>query len=137
MQTHRDDAAIILFDGLCNFCSGAVQFILRRDPRGRFRFASLQSDIGRRLLEEHGLPVDGLNTIVLIETGRAYTRSTAALRIARRLRGAWPLCYAAILIPSPLRNLGYAYVARNRYRWFGQAEHCMVPTTSDRARFLE
>lgn len=129
--------AVILFDGVCNLCSGAVQFILRNDPKGHFRFASLQSAAGQKLLEQHRLPTNNISTIVLIEDGRAYTRSTAALRIARRLRGAYPLAYAAIVIPAPLRNLGYAFIARNRYRWFGKAEHCMLPRPEFKARFLD
>ncbi|MDD9271438.1 thiol-disulfide oxidoreductase DCC family protein [Paenibacillus sp. GCM10023248] len=129
--------AVILFDGVCNLCSGAVQFILRNDPKGYFRFASLQSAAGQRLLERHGLPVSTISTIVLIENGRAYTRSSAVLRIARRLRGAYPLAYAAIVIPAPLRNLGYDFVARSRYRWFGRAEQCMLPNPAYRQRFLE
>ncbi|MBP1966411.1 thiol-disulfide oxidoreductase DCC family protein [Paenibacillus aceris] len=137
MTTPTDDKAVILFDGVCNLCSGAVQFILRNDPKGHFRFASLQSAAGQKLLEQHKLPTDNISTIVLIEGGRAYTRSTAALRIARRLRGAYPLAYAAIVIPATLRNLAYAYVARNRYRWFGKAEHCMLPKPEFKQRFLE
>ncbi|TXK83566.1 thiol-disulfide oxidoreductase DCC family protein [Paenibacillus sp. N3.4] len=137
MTKPSDDQAIVLFDGVCNLCSGAVQFILKNDPTGRFRFASLQSEIGQLLLKQHHLPTGIISTIVLIEGGRSYTRSTAALRIARRLRGAWPLAYAAIVIPAPLRNLGYAYVARNRYRWFGKAEHCMLPKPEFKQRFLD
>lgn len=129
--------AVILFDGVCNLCSGAVQFILRNDPKGHFLFASLQSPAGQKLLERHDLPTDTISTIVLIEGGRAYTRSTAALRIARKLSGAYPLAYAAIVIPAPLRNLGYAFVARNRYRWFGQTEQCMLPKPEYKQRFLE
>jgi predicted DCC family thiol-disulfide oxidoreductase YuxK len=137
MTMTTDDQNIVLFDGVCNLCSGAVQFILRNDPKGIFRFASLQSDIGQKLLEQHNLPTEIISTIVLIEGGRSYTRTTAALRIARRLRGAWPMAYAAILIPAPLRNLVYSLVARNRYRWFGKAEHCMLPKPEFKQRFLD
>ncbi|UKS26582.1 thiol-disulfide oxidoreductase DCC family protein [Paenibacillus sp. HWE-109] len=137
MTQPTHDPAIVLFDGVCNLCSGAVQFILRNDPEGIFRFASLQSAIGQQLLARHNLPTDIISTIVLIEGGRAYTRSTAALRIARRLRGAWPAAYAAILIPAPLRNLVYGFIARNRYRWFGQTEQCMLPTPAYKQRFLD
>ncbi|MDR6554642.1 thiol-disulfide oxidoreductase DCC family protein [Paenibacillus qinlingensis] len=129
--------SVILFDGVCLLCSSAVQFILQRDPKGVFHFATLQSETGQRLLAQHKMPLDQLSTIVLIEGDRAYTRSSAALRIARRLRGAWPLAYAAIVIPSPIRNLGYRFIARNRYRWFGKSEQCMLPRPEHRARFLE
>ncbi|MEC0227330.1 thiol-disulfide oxidoreductase DCC family protein [Paenibacillus alba] len=137
MTQPTDEPAIVLFDGVCYLCSGAVQFILRNDPKGIFRFASLQSGSGLKLLEQHDLPTDILSTIVLIEGGRAYTRSTAALRIARRLRGALPLAYAAIIIPAPLRNLVYAFIARNRYRWFGKSETCMLPRPEVKMRFLD
>jgi predicted DCC family thiol-disulfide oxidoreductase YuxK len=137
MPTTIEHHAVILFDGVCLLCSSAVQFILRNDPKGVFHFASLQSETGQRLLAEHKLPLDQLSTIVLIEGGRAYTRSSAALRIARRLRGALPLAYAAFVIPAPIRNLGYSLVARNRYRWFGKTEHCMLPKPEHKARFLD
>ncbi|MEW9701917.1 thiol-disulfide oxidoreductase DCC family protein [Paenibacillus sp. SI8] len=137
MANPSEVGAIVLFDGVCNLCNGAVQFILRNDPKGHFHFASLQSTVGQELLRQHHLPVQQMNTIVLIEAGRSYTQSTAALRIARRLRGAWPASYAAILIPAAWRNAVYAFVARNRYRWFGQAEHCMLPKPEFKMRFLD
>jgi predicted DCC family thiol-disulfide oxidoreductase YuxK len=137
MPTTTDHHAVILFDGVCLLCSSAVQFILRNDPKGVFHFASLQSETGQRLLKKHHLPLDQLNTIVLIEDERPYTRSSAALRIARCLRGAWPLVYAAIIIPAPIRNIGYSFVARNRYRWFGKTEHCMLPKPEYKGRFLD
>lgn len=137
MPNTNRDSSIVLFDGVCLLCSSAVQFILRNDPKGVFHFASLQSETGQKLLAQHQLPQDRLSTIVLVEGDRAYTRSTAALRIARRLRGAWPLAYAAILIPAPLRNIGYRFVARNRYRWFGQTEHCMLPKPEHKHRYLD
>jgi len=131
------DPAVMLFDGVCNLCNGAVQFIVRRDSAGSIRFAALQSDAASKILAENGLPTDYLKTIVLVEDGRAYTHSTAALRIARRLSGAWPLFYYLFVwVPRPLRDLVYNLVARNRYRLFGRSEACMVPTPELRARFL-
>lgn len=137
MSIPTDQVSIILFDGVCLLCSNAVQFILRNDPKGVFHFATLQSETGQRLLAKHKLPQDQLSTIVLIQSKHAYTRSSATLRIARRLRGAWPLAYAAIVIPAPIRNLGYNIIARNRYRWFGQTEHCMLPKPEHKGRFLD
>lgn len=128
--------ALVLFDGVCNLCQGSVQFILLRDPKGRFRFASLQSEEGRRRLTEHGLPPESLSSLVLIENGKAYRRSTAALRIARHLSGAWPLAAVFLIVPRPLRDLAYDFVARNRYRWFGKTESCMLPRPEWRERFL-
>ena len=127
----------LLFDGVCNLCNGSVQFILKRDKSGRFRFASLQSDAGRRLMTGHGLDPDALSSVVLIEDGRAYQESTAALRIARHLPGAWKLLRIFTVIPRPLRDAAYRLIARNRYRWFGKTEACWLPTPELRARFLE
>lgn len=127
----------LLFDGVCNLCSGSVQFILKRDKAGRFRFASLQSDAGRRLMTGHGLDPAALSSVVLIEDGRAYQESTAALRIARHLPGAWKLLRVFTIIPRPLRDAAYRLIARNRYRWFGKTEACWLPTPELRARFLE
>lgn len=129
---------IVLFDGVCNLCNSAVQFILDRDPGAQFRFASLQSEPAAALLRAHGLhpPVGDPESIVLVEDGRAYESSTAALRIARRLPGAWKLAYAAIVVPRFVRDAVYRFIARNRYRWFGKKEVCWVPTPELRARFL-
>jgi predicted DCC family thiol-disulfide oxidoreductase YuxK len=127
------DQSIVLFDGVCNLCNGLVQFILPRDPAGRFRFASLQSDAARRLLKGDA-PVE---TIVLIEEGKTYVKSAAALRIARRLRFPWPLLYALTVVPRGLRDIVYDWVARHRYVWFGKRDVCMVPSPQWRGRFME
>ncbi|WP_309090697.1 thiol-disulfide oxidoreductase DCC family protein [Domibacillus sp.] len=128
--------AIVLFDGDCNFCDASVQFIIQRDSKGYFNYASLQSDVGQKLLKEHNIPKD-LDSFVLVEDGQAYIKSTAALRVARRLDGAWKLLYALIAVPAPLRNLVYDYVAANRYKWFGKkSDHCMLPSPEVRQRFL-
>lgn len=131
------DAAVVLFDGVCNLCSASVRFVVRRDPAGRFRFASLQSAAGRELLLRHGLDPDDLHSVVLVEGGRAYTRSDAALRIARGLRGAWPLLGLLRAVPRPVRDGAYRLVAANRYRWFGKRDACMLPSPGLRGRFLE
>jgi predicted DCC family thiol-disulfide oxidoreductase YuxK len=127
---------IVLFDGVCNLCSGSVQFILKRDPQARFRFASLQSEAGRSLMTEHGLNPDALSSVVVIEDGRAFQESSAALRIARHLPGAWKLLRVFAVIPRPIRDAVYRLIARNRYRWFGKTEACWLPTPELRARFL-
>lgn len=124
---------VVLFDGVCNLCNGAVRFILARDPAGRFRFASLQSDAARRLLKGDG-PAE---TIILIEAGKTYIKSTAVLRIARGLQFPWPLLYAFAAVPRTLRDPVYDWVAHHRYAWFGKRESCMVPTPELRARFLD
>ncbi|PAD77595.1 thiol-disulfide oxidoreductase DCC family protein [Paenibacillus campinasensis] len=138
-HNHKDPQsphAIVLIDGVCHLCQGLTRFIIQRDPDGYFHFASLQSDAGQELLRQGGLPEDMSETMVLIEDGTYYTRSTAALRIVRRLRFPWPLLYIAVAVPRPLRNQLYRMVARNRYRWFGKSEECLIPTPDIRRRFL-
>lgn len=127
---------VIFFDGVCNLCNASVQFVLRRDPRGYFRFASLQSNTAQELLR--GVPgaPEELATIVLLENGACYTRSEAVLRIARRLSGLWPTLYVFKLIPRFLRDPIYNFIARHRYRWFGKRESCMLPEPGLRERFL-
>jgi len=117
-------------------CNRSVQFIVARDPAAHFRFAALGSEAAQRLLGESVLTGPLPDSIALIEHGRAYTRSAAALHIARRLRFPWPLVSALIVAPRPLRDLVYDLIARNRYRWFGKRDACMVPTPELRKRFL-
>ncbi|WP_410770025.1 thiol-disulfide oxidoreductase DCC family protein [Fontibacillus sp. BL9] len=138
MGSEKSEAqAVVLFDGVCHLCQGAVKFMIARDPRGVFHFASLQSAAAKRLLGDK-IPESGrLSTIVLVEDGSYYTRSTAALRIARKLRFPWPILYIFIWIPPIIRNAVYDWVAARRYRWFGRDEACMVPTQEIRNRFLE
>jgi predicted DCC family thiol-disulfide oxidoreductase YuxK len=130
------DGPVVLYDGTCGLCDRSVQLILRHDRRGRFRFAALQSDVGRALLERHGLPVDALDTVVLVEDGRAWTKSTAALRVARRMDAPWPAFGVFRLVPRPVRDFFYDRVAKSRYRIFGRVDACMLPPPEVRARFL-
>ncbi|MNW36350.1 hypothetical protein D3C74_133630 [compost metagenome] len=134
----NDQHAVVLFDGVCHMCQGAVKFIIKRDPVGRFKFASLQSGTAERLLSNNGIRAeDKLGTIVLIENGNKYTRSTAALRIAKGLRFPWPILYCLSIVPPVIRNAVYKWIAANRYRWFGKDDACMVPTPEIRKRFIE
>jgi len=130
------DGPLVLYDGTCGLCNRSVQLILRHDRRGRFHFAALQSDVGRAMLERHGLPVDALDTVVLVEDGHACTKSTAALRIARRMDAPWPALGALRLVPRPVRDFFYDRVAKSRYRIFGRVDACMLPPPEVRARFL-
>jgi predicted DCC family thiol-disulfide oxidoreductase YuxK len=132
----ENDKSLILFDGVCNLCDSSVQFILLRDKKDRFRFASLQSDYGQNILKQHNLPTEKFNSLALIENGKLYQRSTGALRIARRLKGAWPMLYAFIIVPPFIRNFVYDFIARNRYRWFGKKESCMMPRPEWKQKFL-
>jgi predicted DCC family thiol-disulfide oxidoreductase YuxK len=126
----------VIFDGVCNLCARSVQFILKHETEPRFRFAPVQSPAGARLLNEHGFDCADVTTFVLVSGGKVYTRSSAALRITRHLKGPWKLVRALWLIPRPLRDWMYDVVARNRYRWFGKTDACMVPTPGLQARFL-
>jgi len=127
---------IVLFDGVCNFCNASVNWTIHHDRRAVFRFAPLQSPAGARLQREHGLELTALDTLVLVEAGRAYRKSTAALRILRRLGSPWPLLFAFIVVPRPLRDFAYSAFARRRYRWFGRKDTCTVPTPEVHDRFL-
>ncbi|WP_128546649.1 thiol-disulfide oxidoreductase DCC family protein [Larkinella soli] len=128
---------VILFDGVCNLCNSAVNFVIDHDRKGRFRFASLQSETGRRLLAQCP-PAEGpVDSVVLIRNGRSFVRSDAALEIARHLGGAWPLLTVFKLVPRFVRDAVYEAVARNRYRWFGRTDACRVPAPALKARFLE
>jgi predicted DCC family thiol-disulfide oxidoreductase YuxK len=127
---------IVLFDGVCNLCSGSVQFILKRDPEGRFRFASLQSEVGQRYLDELRVDRQAVDSVILIAGDRWYKEGDAALRIARLLPGPWKVLGIFRLLPRPLRDRLYRLIARNRYRWFGKRESCWLPTPELRGRFL-
>ena len=128
--------AIILFDGICNLCNGFVQFVIAHDPDRKFKFASLQSDAAQLLLK--GLPENQRTTdsVMLLENGKVYQQSTAALRILQKLSGPWPWLYGFIIFPAFVRDWVYAWVAKNRYRWFGQRDSCMLPTPELKSRFL-
>lgn len=127
-------ASVILFDGVCNLCNAWVDFVVRHDPEGRFRFAALQSEAAGDLLR--GAPPDLPDSIVLVEDGTVWVRSTAALRVARGLGLPWSLAWIFILVPRSVRDAVYDWVARNRYRWFGRRDTCRIPTPEERARFL-
>ena len=127
---------IVLYDGVCGLCDRSVQLVLRNDRRGRFRFAALQSEAGRALLQKFGLPPEALDSVVLVEGGRAWRKSRAALRIARRMDAPWPLLWPLIIVPRPVADFVYGLIAKNRYRIFGKLDACMIPPPEVRARFL-
>lgn len=135
-DSSKIDNPVILFDGVCNLCNSSVQFIIERDPKSNFKFASLQSDAGKEMLKKYNLPEDKIYSVILIANSLAYDRSRAALEIARRLDGLWPLMYIFIVIPPFLRNFIYDWISKNRYRWFGVRNECMMPTPEMKKRFL-
>jgi len=131
------DSPVILFDGVCNLCNAAVRTVVRHDDAGVYRLAPLGSPVGQELLRRHGLPTDGFDSVVLVEDGAAYTRSTAALRVCRRLGRPWSLLGPLLAVPAPLRDPFYDLVARTRYRLFGRTDGCQVPPPAVRERFAE
>ena len=126
---------IILFDGVCNFCDQSVQFIIKRDRVGFYKFASLQSDIGQKLLEQHEVPND-TDSFLFIKNNKVYSKSTAALHVVRNLDGLWKVLYPLLIIPRPIRDFFYNILAKNRYKWFGKKESCTLPSPEIRNRFL-
>ncbi len=129
---------IILFDGICNLCNRTVQFVIKHDKKDEFRFATLQGEIGKQLVRERHIDTDTVDSIILIEPGIAYyTKSTAALKIGASFGGAWKLLNVLNLIPSSLSDIVYDFVARNRYKWYGKKDACMIPTPELKAKFLD
>lgn len=130
--------AVVLFDGICNLCNGAVKFIIKNDPQGYFHFASLQSEEGREVLLEIGEDPAIMETFVLITPeGKIYKRSKAAFKIARQLRGAWPVLSIFGVLPQVVTDGVYNFISRNRYKWFGHRDKCMMPKPEWKERFLE
>lgn len=128
---------IILFDGTCVLCSRSVKFVIRHDPEGIFKFAALQSDSGKKLLEKYVPQTNKKDSFILIENKQAYMQSTAALRVVKKLRGPVKLLYGLVIVPAFLRNFVYDIIARNRKRWFGKTETCLLPTPGIKSRFIE
>lgn len=127
---------VIYFDGICNLCNDTVQFIIEHDKQAVFLFASLQSEQGQTALNSTSTLSHAPDSIILFEKGKYYMQSTAALSIARHLNGLWPVLYTLIIIPPFIRNGIYNLIARNRYKWFGKKNECMMPTPALKDRFL-
>lgn len=132
METYN---AVILFDGWCVLCTGAVGFVMKRDKKRHFRFASLDSEFAKGLLAAENLQTISADTFLLFENGKLFDRSTAALRVSKKLDGAWPFLYCLMIIPRFIRDGIYSVVARNRYRWFGRRNSCFIPSPEDFPRF--
>lgn len=127
---------LLLFDGVCTLCNASVDFVIRRDSKRRFRFASLQSEVGQRILREHGRSQTEFDSVLYLRDGVLMEKSGAALRIAKNLDGLWPVMTVFLLIPPVIRDAVYAWIARNRYAWFGKRETCRVPSAEERSLFL-
>ncbi|MBK7939031.1 MAG: thiol-disulfide oxidoreductase DCC family protein [Lewinellaceae bacterium] len=132
----RINSPVLLFDGVCNLCNASVQWVLKRDKNAVFRFAALQSATGRALLRSAGLSPENFDSVVLFDGDRVFTRSDAALEIARRMGGFWSWLAVFRVVPRPLRNAVYDWIARRRYRWFGKTESCMIPQPEWADRFV-
>lgn len=130
------DKTVVLFDGVCNFCNATINFLIDRDPTDRFRFAAQQSNIGQKVMQQHGLTDLMLNTIIVLDNGKMLTESGGALRLARYMPFPWRLLSWLAIVPPFLRNWGYRLVAKNRYKMLGQADACRMPTPEIRAKFL-
>lgn len=131
-----DHKILVLFDGVCNLCNASVQFIIRRDRHDRFRFASLQSDAARAILQRFNINPETMHSVIVIDGDKVYERSDAAIRIASGLGGIWRLLSSLRVLPRRLRDFIYNLIARHRYSWFGKRNECMIPTPELRSRFL-
>ena len=128
---------VILFDGVCNFCNYWVNFAIKRDKKKKLKFTPLQGETAKQLLPQYNIQPNALSSVILIDKGKAYTQSSAAIRICKYLDGGWKLCYGFIIIPKFIRDFFYNIIARNRYKWYGKKDECMVPTPGLRERFLD
>ena len=128
---------IVLFDGVCNFCNYWVSFAIKRDRKKKLRFASLQGETAKQILPQYNIQSSSLSSVIFIDNGRAYTQSSAAIRICKHLDGGWKLFYGLIIIPKFIRDFFYNIIARNRYKWYGKKESCMEPAPGLRERFIE
>jgi len=131
-----ENRKIILFDGVCNLCNGAVTYVIKRDKKNVFKFAALQSEIGLELTSKFNIDTSKVDSIIFINSDKHYEKSTAALHIAKYLPGAYPLLYGFMIVPKFIRNGVYDYIAKNRYKWFGRTESCMIPTAELKSKFL-
>ncbi len=134
----EENKKIILFDGVCNLCNGAIQFIIKHDKSDQFRYAQLQSATGMKYLQQRNIDTAKIDSIILIEPGVAYyTKATAALKIGQDFGGAWKILQVFEWIPESISNAIYDLIAKNRYKWFGKKDECMIPTPELKAKFLE
>ncbi len=131
-----NDQPVIFFDGVCNLCNAAVQFVVKRDPKAVFKFCSLQNPKASLLLPGHNFRSQDFNSLILLQNGHIYTQSTAALLVARRLKSPFSLMYGFIIVPPVVRNWIYNFISKNRYKWFGRRNECMIPDAKLATRFI-
>ena len=133
----KNNERIILFDGVCNLCNSSVQFVIKRDREAKFKYASLQSVSGQALLKKFNLPLEQFDSFIYINGDQVFQRSAGALNVLKDLGGFWKLLYGFIIVPSFIRDFVYNYIAKNRYKFFGKRESCMIPTPELKKRFLD
>lgn len=126
---------VIFFDGICNLCNASVQFVIEHDKGNYFNFSALQGDYAKNVLAEFNIVPENLDSILLLENGKLYTKSTSALRVAKKLNGLWPLLYGFVIVPKFIRDWVYDFIAINRYKWWGRQESCWMPTPELESRF--
>jgi predicted DCC family thiol-disulfide oxidoreductase YuxK len=136
MITEEEKSGIVLFDGVCNFCNSSVNFIIQHDKKKRYKFAALQSDVGKNISEKFGIDQSKIDSIILVENGNVFVKSSAILRITKHLNYLYPLLFGFIIIPKFIRDGVYDFIARNRYKWFGKKEACMIPNPEIKSRFI-
>jgi len=136
MPEQPNNTAIILFDGVCNFCNTSVNKIIKHDKKNKFKFTALQSEAGKKLLQQHSIDATKIDSIILIENNIVFIKSTAILKISKHLNGLYPLAFGFIIIPTFIRDAVYDFIARNRYKWWGKKDSCMIPTAEVREKFL-
>jgi predicted DCC family thiol-disulfide oxidoreductase YuxK len=136
MELEEENSSIVLFDGVCNFCNSSVNFIIRHDKKKRYKFAALQSDIGRVLSEKNAIDQSKIDSIILVENGKVFIKSSAILRISQHLNYLYPLFFGFVIIPKFIRDRVYDFIAKNRYKWFGKKETCMIPSPEIKSRFI-
>ncbi|MGD8569588.1 MAG: thiol-disulfide oxidoreductase DCC family protein [Gammaproteobacteria bacterium] len=137
MNTEHNTNPVLLFDGVCKFCHSSVRFVINRDREKRFYFCPLQSARGQQMMEQYHIEDTGLNSMILLDNGKIYRKSAAALRIARQLSMPWPLLSVFLLVPAFMRDAVYDFIGRHRYQWFGKYEQCYIPDDDTRERFVE
>ncbi|RZL16397.1 MAG: thiol-disulfide oxidoreductase DCC family protein [Pedobacter sp.] len=131
-----NQSPIVFFDGVCNLCNSSVQFIIKHDPEAIFKFSTLQGDFAKEALKDHPIDTHVLDSTILLENGKIYTRSSAALQIAKQLNGGWPLLFGFYIVPKFIRDFFYNIVAKNRYKIWGKQESCWIPTPELKSRFI-
>jgi len=136
MSLSKNQNPVIVFDGVCNLCNNSVAFVIKRDKSYKFKFAPLQSETAKNLISKLSMSNNKIDSIILIDNHKYYIKSTAAIRICKELGAMWSLVYILILVPKPVRDYIYDIVAKNRYKWFGKKEQCMIPAKELESRFL-